>query len=233
MLISHGSGSYGHAAAAGSPLGSAQAANVGSSSAADRTDEVLAAASRTQAAASRLHALLRKELAAAGIETFSLAPSSFVVADDGVLGSGFTEALDLCLSATLVPLIYGDVILDRRRGAVICSTETLIEWLLDVLSDDLRVSRVLWMGATDGILDQRGQRIDHVSRESLASALEATGGSGGIDTTGGMRHRLQAAWSCCERGVPSWILDGSRESVLLEALRGHRLGGTAVSMIAT
>ncbi len=233
LLITHGSGSFGHAAALGTPLVSAESVvaspDLGSSS---RQSELRRAASRTQLAASRLHAIVRDHLEEAGVDTFSLAPSSFLLASAGELDERFSEPLARTLEGGLVPVLYGDVVLDRRCGAVICSTETVLEWVVDDLSRRADVRRILWLGATDGILDVDGQRIDRVDENSLDETREATGASGGIDTTGGMRLRLDTAWRFAERGIPSWILDGSQARVLGDALSGRRVGGTEVSMSA-
>jgi isopentenyl phosphate kinase len=217
LVVGHGSGSFGHPAAArhgvhrgddgGGPAGVAE----------------------TQARAATLHRLVVDALLEAGATPFSLAPSSFMAASAGRPVGLSIEPLMLALDRALLPVTYGDVVLDRRQGAAICSTETVFTALIRALGRRGRpVRRVLWLGETEGVWDAAGQLVGEITRANLAPVLEAAGAAAGTDVTGGMRHRLETAAALARHGVESWILDGLVPGRLARALGGDVVPGTRV-----
>jgi isopentenyl phosphate kinase len=220
VVLAHGSGSFGHAAAAGTPLGDRGRRGLGGD-----VGALGLAAARTQDAAARLHRSVIGALLDAGIAAFSLAPSSFVWRADGLLTCGALDPLLGALDLGLVPVGYGDVVVDADAGATICSTEELLElWATGLGSVGRPVAEALWLGVTDGLLDAAGRSIPQIGEPEIAEAMRVAGGSAGVDVTGGMRLRVEAAWSLARRGVTSWIVDGRRPGALLEALTGEPRG---------
>ncbi|HVS65720.1 MAG TPA: isopentenyl phosphate kinase [Thermoanaerobaculia bacterium] len=219
LIIGHGSGSYGHFAAAGTPLAATSLVRASADPGPLRT-----AVARTQDAAARLHRLVVAALLEAGLEPYSLAPSGWITIRGRELASLHLDPLEGALALGLVPVVHGDVAVDRDAGMAIVSTERVFE----VLARGLRPAWVIWLGETDGILGAGGERIARVSAANLEAARSQTGGSGGVDVTGGMRLRLETAWELACAGVPSWIGDGREPGVLAAALRGEPAGGTLV-----
>jgi isopentenyl phosphate kinase len=218
LLVSHGSGSFGHAAAARYGLRDGV-----------RGTEQLPGVAVTQDQAHRLHRIVIDELIAAGLAPFSLAPSSFLVAEAGRPVEVHVEPLLRALALGLLPVTFGDVVLDRSRGASICSTETVLTALAPRLAAAAcPVTMVFWMGATAGVLDDGGRTIDAITPENLDRVLALSAGAAGTDVTGGMRHRVETAWRLAGDGVPSLILDGLEPGALERALRGEAIGGTRV-----
>ncbi len=226
LVVAHGSGSFGHVAA--ERYGIASGLRAGG----DRGDAQLAGVSLTQERAAALHWQVMAALAAAGLHPFSLAPSSSVVADGGRPLAAAVEPLLLALAHGLLPVLYGDVVLDRRQGVAICSTERLFELLCRELpAHGARVRRVLWLGETDGVHDAEGHtlaRLDGGAFAGSAALREAIGGSAGTDVTGGMLHRVETALALAGRGIPSLIANGTVPGLLARALRGDGVPGTEV-----
>ena len=220
LLVSHGSGSFGHAAAARHDLRGGV-----------RDAAQLPGVAATQDQAHRLHRSVIEALLSAGLATFSLAPSSFLVADDGVPAAVDVEPLLRALALGLVPVTFGDVVLDRRCGVSICSTETVLLALAPLLAAAGRpIERVLWMGATPGVLDADGRTVPALTARNLHAVLAAASGAAGTDVTGGMRHRVESAWRLAGQGIESRILDGLVEGALERALHGEEVAGTRVDV---
>ncbi|MEZ5332034.1 MAG: isopentenyl phosphate kinase [Thermoanaerobaculia bacterium] len=219
VVLGHGSGSFGHVEASRHGL--------------DRPVEDTATwmgVARTQDRAAVLHRSVVEALLAAGLPTFSWAPGSALVAQAGRPAAGQAEPLVRALEAGLLPVVHGDVVMDRVRGACICSTETVFRFLVAELADaGWTVDRVLWMGETDGVWDADGSRIPVLEPDSGPGARSSPGGAArGTDVTGGMRHRVETALDLAREGVESWILDGREPARLADALRGEPRGGTRV-----
>ena len=223
LLLAHGSGSFGHIAANKTALDPRLQAS------AFRQSELLHATAQTQDAAARLHRLVISALLQRGVACYSLAPSSFARYVEGRLVLEAVAPLCAALRLGLVTVTYGDVVMDSDRGAAIASTETVLDAVVAPLANGgIAAARCLWLGATEGVLDHRGSLVEAVDRSNLEQVREWVGGSAGVDVTGGMQLRLEAAWALAKRGVPSTILDGRVPGRLTEALRGEAVPGTRV-----
>jgi isopentenyl phosphate kinase len=220
VALGHGSGSFGHAAAAEHGIAAGVA----------RRDQLPGVAA-TQARAAELHRRIVAALAAAGAAPFSIAPSSALVASGGRPAAWSAEPVALALRLGLLPVVYGDVVLDRARGVAICSTEQVLVALAERLPEHgFRAARALWLGVTDGVLDPAGRTIPTLDARDPAAAA-AAGAAAGTDVTGGMRHRVETALALARRGIESWILDGRPPGALAAALAGRPAGGTRVPAV--
>jgi isopentenyl phosphate kinase len=213
LVVGHGSGSFGHVAASRHRIQEGLASS-----------EQRPGVSQTQARAAALHRRVLETLDAAGAAPFSIAPSSAAVAEGGRLVDFAAEPVALALAAGLLPVVYGDVVMDRRQGVAIASTESVFDALVRRLPEHgLTVSRILWLGETGGIWDAGGRVIPRVTPATAAGVLAAVGGSAGTDVTGGMAHRLEAAADLARRGIASWIGDGRVPGLLGRLLAGEGL----------
>jgi isopentenyl phosphate kinase len=220
LIVGHGSGSFGHRAAARYGI----AAGLSS-------PDQLPGISLTQERAAALHWQVMAELLAAGALPFSIAPSSALTAARGEPASFCDEPLLLALERGLLPVLYGDVVLDREQGVAICSTERLFTLLAQRLPErGIAVRRALWLGETAGVWDAEGRTISRLTRADFARMAEgAIGAAAGTDVTGGMRHRVETALALADLGITSQILDGREPGLLERALGGEEVPGTVVA----
>jgi isopentenyl phosphate kinase len=222
LIVGHGSGSFGHVAAARYHL--AEGFALGRPARGQ-----LPGVSLTQERAAALHWQMVAALAQAGALPFSIAPSSAMVTASGVPVAFADEPLLLALASGLLPVLYGDVALDRERGVSISSTETLFSLLATCLPErGVTVRRAIWLGETSGVYDREGKTLPRLTRSDLHAAGTSIGASRGTDVTGGMRHRVETALSLADLGVPSLIADGQVPGLLASALAGEEVPGTIV-----
>jgi len=220
LLLGHGSGSFGHVAARRHGFSGGSGADPGAR---------LRGAAAVQAKAAELHRIVVAALAEAGVPAFSAAPSSFLVARAGRPVDVAAAPIAQALASGLVPVVYGDVVLDRESGAAICSTESVLAALAAALPErGFRPVRAAWLGETDGVLGLDGATIPEIRPGRADAALAAAGGAAGADVTGGMAHRVETALLLARRGVESWIADGRRPGQVARALGGLPAGGTRV-----
>lgn len=219
LVVGHGSGSFGHVAAT---IHGLRAGTGGARvSAAD--------ASAVQDASHRLHSEVLAALRSHGVPALSFAPSSFVTADDGTPSVVFAEPLIGALDSGAVPVTLGDVVMDRSRGAAICSTESVFEALFEpLLASGYRVGEMLWMGETEGIWDEAEVLVPTIGAAEYERLLATIRGASGTDVTGGMRLRLETVWRLADRGATSRILDGRVAGRLAAALLSESVPGTVV-----
>lgn len=218
LVLGHGAGSFGHVAAAKYGLNRGRI-----------EPRQLPGVSLTQERAASLHRAVIDSLLAAGALPFSLAPSSFLTAAAGRPRAARLEPLRRALGLGLLPVVFGDVVLDRRWGASICSTETLFLTFVGPLRRaGWRVGRAFWLGETEGVYDPQGATIARIRRSEIDSLLSTARPPRGTDVTGGMVHRLTTAGQLAALGLTSWILDGRAPGRLQKALAGEEVPGTLV-----
>lgn len=218
LVLGHGSGSFGHAAAARYDLGRGL-----------RGGDPLGAAI-TQDMAARLHRLVIEQLLGAGLPAFSWAPSTGLLAHAGRSRLTFFNTLFQALEAGLLPVFFGDVVADEALGAGIASTEAVSLALARAAARrGLEFRRAVWLGETEGIYDGAGKTIAAIDASNLAAARRLVGGSAGVDVTGGMDLRLRTAWELTRYGTESLILDGNVAGRLESALAGEAVPGTRIA----
>lgn len=176
LVLGHGSGSFGHVAAAqyGTRNGAA-------------TPEQWRGFAIVSDAAARLNRAVVAALLAAGVPAVSFPPSAAVRCRDGqIVSQTLAAPVTAALAAGLIPVIYGDVAFDETRGGTIVSTEEVMM----SLATDLSPAWLLLAGETAGVYDAAGDVIPAITPETLAAVLPALGGSRGTDVTGGMAAKV-------------------------------------------
>ena len=218
LLIGHGSGSFGHVAAAryGTPAGVQGAA-------------AWAGFADVSGAAARLNRIVGDALLAAGVPALSLQPSASAICEDGELVELATAPVEAALVGGLVPLLYGDVAFDRVRGGTIVSTEQVLAFLARRLPPQW----LLLAGDTEGVLDQDGAVIPHIHRGNFQAIAPLLGGSRGTDVTGGMAGKVRAmvALAAALPGVRIRIISGLVPGRLHSALHdAAQVTGTEIGI---
>ncbi|MEO7912146.1 MAG: isopentenyl phosphate kinase [Roseiflexaceae bacterium] len=223
LIIGHGSGSFGHTYARryGIHTGIAQGG--------DWMGFAL-----TAAAALRLNRIVVEELLAAGIPALALQPSASLLSRQGALLEWHTAAITRALDHDIVPVVHGDVAFDETQGSSIMSTEQLLERL--VYTPALSPARIILIGETgvythDPRADPHAERIPHIDATNIAAVLRGTGGSHGVDVTGGMRAKVELIWRLVEAtpGLAVQLI-GPQPGLLMRALLDQATGeGTLIA----
>lgn len=219
VLLGHGSGSFGHAAARkyGTRAGL-------------RDAESWRGFAAVSVAAARLNRLVADALHEAGLPVFSVLPSASARCQDGALRYLDTRPIRAALRNGIVPLVMGDVALDDARGVTIVSTEEVFAYLVDEFADDpdLRVTRVLLAGETEGVYagSDTGQVIPRITPANWESLRAGVGGSRGADVTGGMASKVQDMLRLVSAhpGLTACIFSGLAEGNVARALAGEPVG---------
>ena len=217
LVLGHGSGSFGHVA--GSTYGTRQGVN---------SAEQWRGFAEVSDAATRLNAIVRGYLLAAGVPAVSLQPSASAECVDGHIHFLATSPAKNALDAGLLPLIYGDVAFDRVRGGTIISTEEV----MTALAAELEPSWLLLAGETDGVYDLNGAVIPLITRDNLAEIQPALGGSRGTDVTGGMLSKVLAMLDLIDAHpqLSIKIISGLQDGAIKNALhQPGRAFGTLIS----
>ncbi|GAB4438398.1 MAG: isopentenyl phosphate kinase [Anaerolineae bacterium] len=217
LLIGHGSGSFGHFAAA--RHGTVEGV---------RSPEAWRGFAEVGTVAGRLNRLVTDALHAAGLPVISVQPSASGRCVDGRLVSMALEPIQAALAHGLIPLVYGDVCHDDVRGGTIASTEAIMFFL----ARHLHPARVLLAGLDAGVLTPEGAVVPRIDAATLPELDGVLGGRAGVDVTGGMRRKVLDMLDLAGAlpGVEVRIFSGAVPGAVQRALAGE--GFTEGTLIA-
>lgn len=207
LVLVHGAGSCGHP--------EARRYRINEGLAGDNVPGVY----ETHTAVSNLNTAVVTALRDAGVEAIAVHPFDLCLAEDGRLVSFETRHIAEMTEHGIVPVLHGDVVMDRLRGSCIVSGDQLVTRLAAALG-----SRRVGL-ATDvpGVLanDTVVPRIDRATAATLD-----VGGSGKTDVTGGMRGKIAELLALADAGIESHIFHVSKISRFLD---GTEHGGTTIT----
>ncbi len=167
------------------------------------------------------------ELRAEGLLGFPIQPSACIRQRDRKIVSfetAFVRGL-LELDAEIVPVLYGDMVLDDALQASVVSGDAIVAHLAPALG----AARVLMGTDVDGVfagdpkIDPRARRIERISAESFAAVMQSVQGATTVDVTGGMARKLQEIRACLG-GIRVTIFDAMGARNVERALLGETLG---------
>jgi isopentenyl phosphate kinase len=205
--IVHGAGSCGHPEA--HRYGLAHGATRSTRTGIPVTHEAVASLNRAVVAALR----------GAGLDAVGIHPLASCTAEDGRIVSFEEEPLRLLLGLGCVPVLHGDVVMDRSRGACIVSGDQFVAHL----APRLGLSRVGLLTDVPGVLGPGGGVVPRVSRAGAGSL--ALGASATTDVTGGMGGKVAELLCLADKGISSHVFGADR---LADFIAGRPHGGTEI-----
>lgn len=214
VLIVHGAGSFGHV------LSKRHAIQDGYVS-----DEQIPVVAEVQYDVRDLSGMVVKELLDAGIPAVSVPPGSCFVMDDGELVSDDTEVIERLMNTGIIPVLFGDVLMDRVKGFGICSGDLFME----VLADLFDIQKVVFVSDVDGLftadpkINKDAELIETVDMDVLESIKSE---SNIDDVTGGIRSKMEAMLRMSTADRDCVLVNGTVEGRLGSLLRGENVIST-------
>ncbi len=227
LIVGHGGGSYPHVPAKKykTALGIID----------EKSYEGIA---KVQDAASRLNRIIVRELINVGENAVSIHLSSCCVAENGVIKKMFLEPIKKLLDFNMVPVPYGDVCLDLKKGCCILSTEVILTYLGKLFAkteNKYKVSKIIMCTDVGGVFtddpkkNSQAKIIPEITPTNFEKVLKYVKGSSGIDVTGGMLHKVKSLLELAKIGIESQVIDGKKPQTLKRALLGERNLGTIIT----
>lgn len=214
LLLGHGSGSFGHHAAR----------KYGTRDGVD-SPQAWQGFCEVAMRAGELNQILTDRLVQAGVGALSVSPFSGIVCQNHEIVSWDTSVIKGCLTRDLVPVVYGDVILDRQLGGTILSTEELFAWLAMKLHPD----QILLAGLEEGVWQDfpaKTQLVPVIDPHTFDTMQSDILSSASTDVTGGMRSKVKNMVSLVQRlaGLEVQIFSAQKDENVYSTLRGEHRG---------
>lgn len=217
LIVVHGAGGFGHVRAAEYDLASGL----------KEADQVMGTAV-VQRDVRELNLRVLDALLDAGIPAVSIPAGSFLELEEGRMARFDAVPFQRAHARGLVPVTFGDVLMDTEMGVSIASGDLLMASLAAVFKPGLSVFVTKVDGVYDGDPSDHGSRLlPSVSPEG-ADVADGSAGEGVADVTGSMGGKLTEAFQVAASSEDTWIIGGGRPGRLRALLEGRRVKGTRV-----
>jgi isopentenyl phosphate kinase len=169
--------------------------------------------------AAKLNRILIKELINAGENAISVQPSAAVIAENGKIKTFYLEPIKNYLKYDLIPVVYGDVVIDLKRGCTILSTEKILSFL----ANKLKPEKIIMMSNVKGVYDDKKRVIPEINKSNFQKIKKFLKGANKTDVTGGMFHKVEESVEMAKNGFEIYIIEG-KEGNLEKCLKGKPIG---------
>lgn len=216
FVISHGAGSFAHTSAVkyGGKKGY----------------KSLLGISTVSRDASKLNQIVVDILVENKIPAISMRPMSMILASNGKLLDNFFEPISEMLNQDLIPVVYGDVIWDKKWKSTIFSGEKVISELVNYISKDYKVKKIIQVGNTDGVYDLENKTIKVIDKSNLSELENIFTENKKIDVTGGMKHKVATSIELSKKGITTAIVNGLKVNELKKVLSNKEFKGTIINL---
>jgi isopentenyl phosphate kinase len=214
LVVGHGSGSFGHFAA----IDSGYKENTSSK-------KQWHAFHQVWIAAHNLNYLIVDILIQSGLPVLSFPPSAAILSEGNKVKEWNTKTIQLALENNLIPVIYGDIILDQTRGSRIFSTEELFLYLINPLNPD----KILLAGKEPGVwadFPNNRQLISKITPGNFEYIKNEVTASQSMDVTGGMHEKVTLMLNAVKKhpNLAVEILTGEASENIYKSLTGSTTG---------
>jgi isopentenyl phosphate kinase len=219
VVIIHGGGSFGH------PVAKKFGIAGGFTS-----DRQVPGFAKTHQAMMDLNTIIVKAFLDAGIPAMSVSPSSFIATDDGRMSKVDFEIVGKLIVQGVLPVLFGDAVLDRKKGFSILSGDQLAVRI----AVSLGASKIIFGVDVDGVytsnpkLSPEARLIERLELEKIDGFVKI-GESLSTDVTGGMLGKVSEARTVVGAGVEVQFVNATKPDVILKALKGEPVAGTILT----
>jgi isopentenyl phosphate kinase len=132
------------------------------------------------------------------------------------------------LDLGFAPIMYGDAVLDAKRGFTILSGDQIVS----KLAVSLEATRIVIGLDVDGLftadpkVDPKAELIETITLRELRLLLSKVGGSRAVDVTGGMSGKMSEIIPALEKGISVEMVNAKEAGRLFKALKGEEVIGT-------
>jgi isopentenyl phosphate kinase len=219
LILVHGGGSFGHPVAKQYKLTEGYG-----------DPSQIMGFSETHRTMTKLNSLVMEALIKRNINAIVVQPSSCVVTKAGRIQNMERKPLKRMLNMGLVPVLYGDAVLDSEKGFAILSGDQLVS----SLAINFCASRIIMGGDVDGLYtkdpktNESAQLIQRVTLEELKAQKHDIEGSKATDVTGGMLGKIRELIPAIEQNIQALLVNATKPLRVYKALREEKVIGTII-----
>ena len=163
----------------------------------------------------------------------SIQASSIFIKDSFKISTQSIDIIETALDLNILPILYGDIILDKQGSFSIISGDQIIFELCENLKK-YQISKVIFVMETDGIYindeDSKQKNIRLATKLYLRDLENLNLADLGqkIDVTGGIQGKINSIKEICKYNIPVQLLNGLKEEYIFKSLKNEMINCTNI-----
>ncbi len=174
----------------------------------------------THTSVKALNSMVVESLNKAGLNALPVHPMSSCLLENGNIVEFQTSQIKLMLERDIVPVLHGDVVMDRVLGAAVLSGDRIVPYLAAVTS----ASGIGAGSNVDGVLDNKGEVIKKITPRSFIDMKKDIMGAKALDVTGGMFGKVSELVELSKKGISSRVFNAAKKNTVSKFLYGEDVG---------
>jgi len=223
IILIHGGGSFGH------PLAKKYSISKGL----DKSipNQILGVA-ETHQSMNKFNSYLVNHFLELKYPVLSIQASSIFIKDSDLISTKSLDVIETALDLGIIPILYGDIILEKHGSFSIISGDQIILELCEKLSN-YTISKVIFAMESDGlyIIDKTSSENCKLVTECYSNELDSLKLADlgqKIDVTGGIKGKLNVIRKICKFKISVQLINGLIEDYILKSLKNQNLNCTNI-----
>lgn len=224
LILIHGGGSFGH------PLAKEYSISAGINSS---IPHQILGLTKTHQSMNNFNSYLIDLFLEKKYPALSIQASSIFIKDSLKISTQSIDIIETALDLNILPILYGDIILDKQGSFSIISGDQIIFELCENLKK-YQISKVIFVMETDGIYindeDSKQKNISLATKLYLRDLENLNLADLGqkIDVTGGIQGKINSIKEICKYNIPVQLLNGLKEGYIYKALKNEVINCTNI-----
>ena len=174
----------------------------------------------THTSVKALNSMVVDSLNKAGLNALPVHPLSSCLLENRKIVEFQTAQIKLMLERDIVPVLHGDVVMDRVLGAAVLSGDRIVPYLAAVTA----ASGIGAGSNVDGVLDEKGEVIKKITPRSFIDMKKDIMGAKAPDVTGGMFGKVSELVELSKKGISSRVFNAAKKNMVSKFLYGEDVG---------
>ncbi len=224
LILIHGGGSFGH------PLAKEYSISAGINS--SIPNQILGL-TKTHQSMNNFNSYLIDLFLEKGYPALSIQASSIFIKDSLKISTQSIDIIETALDLNILPILYGDIILDKQGSFSIISGDQIIFELCENLKK-YQILKVIFVMETDGIYikdeDPNQKNVKLAIKLYLGDLenLDLADLGQKIDVTGGIQGKINSIKEICKYNIPVQLLNGLKEGYIYKSLKNEKINCTNI-----
>ena len=224
LILIHGGGSFGH------PLAKEYSISAGINSS---IPHQILGLTKTHQSMNNFNSYLINLFLENKYPALSIQASSIFIKDSLKISTQSIDIIETALDLNILPILYGDIILDKQGSFSIISGDQIIFELCENLKK-YQISKVIFVMETDGIYindeDSKQKNIRLATKLYLRDLENLNLADLGqkIDVTGGIQGKINSIKEICKYNIPVQLLNGLKEGYIYKSLKNEMINCTNI-----
>ncbi|MGB5912805.1 MAG: type 2 isopentenyl-diphosphate Delta-isomerase [Promethearchaeia archaeon] len=220
VVLIHGGGSFGHPIAKKYQLSKGLNTSI--------NNQVLGL-SKTHEKMNQLNTIIVNKFLNKNYPVLSISPSTIFTKRSQQFVLNSINPIEISLKLGILPILYGDIILEEDGSFSIISGDDIILELCKTLKN-FEVVKVIFAIEKDGIYVKDGSNIEFASEINFdeLKSIELAELEHKIDVTGGIGKKFEVIKQIVELNIPVQVINGLKKNYIFKSLKNQKVVSTNI-----